>query len=842
MKKQTPRRFLVGMAYLLSARVIFAVFFMLLTTLLWVASAQDSILPIQQYDKFERQFDVAGDYENPYDPRQVEVTARFSAPDGEEILINGFYTDSDWFIRFTPHLVGNWSYVIEASIRGAAPSEIESGEFQVEPSDSKGFIETAGRYFQFENGDSYFPVGQNLGWSWDEGGGLGSYLRWLDDLAASGANYARLYADTAWFIGLDWAGEAGNYSADQPDAAALDTILEAAEARGIYLQVVLIYHRSFVQYRGLPVTPPADIPRPDISTDFDSHPYSQVNGGPMSQPSSFFSDLEVDRLLRQKLRYMVARWGYSPHIFAWEVITNVDELAGYDEDEAAFIVGLADYVREVDPYNHLVTLGSREPLPELWNGVDFVQVRSYQTRPIEDAQDQTTLIQREVATLLNQTDKPVLLTEFSLSAWFEPLADDPNGIHIRNTIWSSALSGAAGSGMTWWWDTYIAPQNLYPIYTPLVRFSEGLDWQHLEVVAPALIAENPEAAYEPIRIDDFNRSSNYISPPDSIYTLTSDGTTPLSSQLSSRIYGSRTNVLGNRPQTFILTAPIDTVLTIAVDSDNAILQITLDNQIYTTLEVSSSTAINVPISAGEHRLVLDNLGEGWVEFDYLEIRDYLSPLRVRALADHTQGVVTAWIEHRAYTWQNADADITPETYQLLIPNMPAGVYRIEFWDTFTGNVLGQEMTTTTNGDLLIPLLPINTQLAIRVFRVETLASESTPITPAPTRTPLISLTPTASNTPTFTPSATTTSTATQTPSFTPTNQPSLTPSNTASPTPTRTNTPTNTLTSTVLPTETNTPESTQTILATPSPTTVSSPTPSPTTEAEVPRQTRTPRP
>ncbi len=831
-----------------------------------IAAQTDDSSTLRQYEKFELQFEVAGDYTNPYDPRQVDVTAVFTAPNGDTFQTHGFYTDSGWFVRFTPTEVGNWSYEIHVRFLEGTPQTIETGEFSVEANEAhKGFIRPSGRYFAFDNGDTFFPIGQNLGWASDETGGLDLYLQWLDDLAASGANYARLNIDTAWFIGLDWAGDAGDYSADQPDAAWLDEIIEAAEARGIYLQLVLNYHRSFTQYRGLPVTPPENDLRPDTSADFDSHPYNQINGGPMAQESSFFSDVEVRRLLRQKLRYIVARWGYSPNIFAWEVLTDADRLTGYNAERADIILSLADYLHEIDLYAHPVTIGTSELLPEIIgsNTIDFIQIHSYQSRPIEDAQDQATLIQNQIAEARNQTEKPVLLSEFSLSAWFEPLEDDPNGLHLRNTLWSSAFSGAAGSGMTWWWDTYIAPQNLYSLYTPLARFAEGVNWQNTELIVPALNGDN--ATYTPLRIDDFNTSSNYISPPDKIYLLTGDGAVPPASNLSNRIYGTRSNILGNRPQTFILTAPTATTLTIAIENvaQNAVLQIILDNQIYTTLEVSSSTSINVPLSGGEHRLTLDNLGEGWIEFDYIEIQAYVTPLRVQALADRTNGVALAWIHHRDFTWQNT-SEITAETYYLLLPNLPEGVYQVEFWDTLTGNVLGQELLSTQNGSLQIALLPITSDLAIRAVRIEVVESDTVPLTPIATRTPLISLTPTASSTPTFTPSLTATYTATMTPTFTTTASltATLTPSSTTTPTntPSSTASMTVTATSSATPSATHTVTSTQTVTTTventdlptatdtptlrPSTTPQTSPTvtPSVTPQSNIPRQTRTPRP
>ncbi len=150
---------------------------------------------------------------------------------------------------------------------------------------------TSGRYFAFDNGAAYFPVGENLGWAREENGGIYAYKRWLDQLHAVGANYARLNIDMPWFIGLEWSSPAGDYTAAQAAAWRLDTILEMAEQR-----------------RHLPANRPdlasvlcqlcrsARIPsrrhaRPDTRADWNTHPYNVANGGPLD---NFLADVFTD--------------------------------------------------------------------------------------------------------------------------------------------------------------------------------------------------------------------------------------------------------------------------------------------------------------------------------------------------------------------------------------------------------------------------------------------------------------------------------------------------------------------------------------------------------------------
>lgn len=827
-------------------------------------------------------FELAGDFKNPYDPTEIAIDALFTAPSGETLRVPAFYMQpyaqtcqencgadrlepsgqGGWRVRFSPTQSGEWSYRIEATTE-AGTTTVREGRFTVAASETRGFVRVSPnkRYFTFQNGESYFPIGQNLGWSGENIGGMDTYLAWLDDLHASGANYARVFADTAWFIGLDWGRTPGDYNDDQAAAWRMDTLLEAAHQRGIYLQVVLIWHRAFIQNSNIPVVIPSDMPRADTGADFDGHSYNAINGGVLTSPAQFFQNTTVKNLLRQRLRYMVARWGYSPNIFAWELITDVDRLPGYDsQTHLDYINELADYVRELDPYPHLLTAGSSQALPELIanDRFDFAQIHAYQRRPIEEAGDQATTILTALYQTQQLAQKPLLLTEFSLNPWYEPTADDPNGIHLRDTIWAAAFSGAAGSGMSQWWDTYIAPQDLYGLYSPLVRFAAGVEWNVLELQPFQVgLVTQKEVPYEALRIDNFNRALRGVSPPDTIYRLLADGAVPSTTSLSSYLYSvNGFNAIASRPQTFIVTPPMPTTLAIGIrdisPSGNANLVITLDDQPYTSLELtagSKGAAINIPLPAGDHRLVLDNTGDDWVELDYIEIPNYRAPLRAVGLADRTHGVALIWLQNRAATWQNAAAGIDPAVlhFRMDVPAMTPGVYRVEFWDADTGNILGEELHTLSGnqiGTLSIMLLPIRTHLAVKIVRVQAGEPLAQPPSPLPTRTSAIQPTPTPSVTATASPTATPTATSSSTPTATPTNTLTNTPTATLTSTPTNTATssPTSTPTATLTVTAAASPSATDTPSPTPSPSITPSFSPTPSSADFIPRATRTPRP
>lgn len=69
------------------------------------------------YEKFEISFDLEGEWDNPFDPDQIKVDAHFYSPDGQKIIVPGFFYQDYyqnlnkrlekagipvWKIRFTP--------------------------------------------------------------------------------------------------------------------------------------------------------------------------------------------------------------------------------------------------------------------------------------------------------------------------------------------------------------------------------------------------------------------------------------------------------------------------------------------------------------------------------------------------------------------------------------------------------------------------------------------------------------------------------------------------------------------------------------------------------------------
>lgn len=232
---------------------------------------------------------------------------------------------------------------------------------------------------------------------------------------------------------------------NQVDCYMLDTVVEAAERAGVYLQLVLLHRDS---YQGL-------------------HPSLQRGGrnGPDYD--------EGIRKARNLLRYAIARWGYSTHVAAWEYFNEIDPEAPTERLYAE----LGRYLEDADPYRHLRVTSTWAHCPRDWSHsqLDAINLHHYM-RPVEGEpwQDEVAVILGQTRKALeSQPPKPVMLAEFGLAdeKWgLSPyMKQDERLVHLHNSLWVSALSGLAGTVMPWWWDTLDA-MDAYPHFSPLAAF------------------------------------------------------------------------------------------------------------------------------------------------------------------------------------------------------------------------------------------------------------------------------------------------------------------------------------------------------------------------------------
>jgi hypothetical protein len=443
---------------------------------------------VAQWGRFEAALDVDDEPSNPYDPDVIDVAAVFESPSGAPHVALGFWFQDyeralvsgaerltaagtpHFRARFTPDQPGEWSWWW----RVTTPSGTETTAPQaltVTASADPGFLRRSprdDRFLAFDDGSPYFAVGENLGWY--DGRGTYAYDSWVTQLSAQGANFARLWMPS-WAFGIEWDDTGlGDYTNRLDRAWQLDYVFDLAAAHDLRIELSLLNHGAFSTA---------------FNSEWDRNPYNAANGGPLATPEEFFTDATARDFFRQRLRYVVARWGYSTSLLAWEFWNEVDLTDGYDSaNVAAWHVEMARELRALDPHDHLVSTSHSffDSDPALWSlpEIDFTQLHFYSRHSFTwfpNLAQNTVHFTRRRQT---QVDKPVLFAEFGINANgpVETRTDDPDGIAVHDGLWGGAVSGGIGTAMSWWWDNVIdvEPERYYPMFGAVARFVDGIAW------------------------------------------------------------------------------------------------------------------------------------------------------------------------------------------------------------------------------------------------------------------------------------------------------------------------------------------------------------------------------
>ncbi len=387
---------------------------------------------------------------NPFDPSVNDVMARISGPNGVEIKIPAFYDgNTTWRVRFTPPVAGNYRLSLTLNNKPIHPTDLKPSEFHVTGERNPGFIRIDPNHptrFEYDNGTTYYPVGNNLCWKVGNETDAAFYQRMLGEMSKAGENWARIWM-TAWDgKALDWSRSEKLPIGDLNLKAARrwDQIVETAQKEGIYLQMTIQYHGQFST---------------QTNPNWNQNPWNKANGGFLTTAEGFFTDPRAIQLEKAKLRYIVARWGYSPNVMAWELFNEVQwtdaASHGHWNEVTAWHQEMADYLRKIDPYHHLITSSSTPPDNALIPALDYLQPHIYTD----------SIIAATSAISPSKYKKPIFIGECGPSA---DLSAD-TGAFLHEAIWSSLFSPSSGLAEYWAWDN-IEHRNLFSQYTALTGF------------------------------------------------------------------------------------------------------------------------------------------------------------------------------------------------------------------------------------------------------------------------------------------------------------------------------------------------------------------------------------
>jgi len=370
------------------------------------------------------------------------------------------YWDGDGFrLRFAPTRKGAWS--VTASVHsGKGDQATDAIRFSAGNLPTPQFVHAKGRYFQNADGTTFYPIGLNLCWA--DKRGLASYDARFATLRANGGNFARIWTTQEKRLEDPSAG-LGRINLDS--ARYYDQLFSLAGKHSIRTMW------TFDDYRVLTKTD-------YFNAHWDKSPYNAVNGGPLMEPNDFFHDPQAKAMYRRKLRYVVARYSAFTSIAFWELWNEQDNIPkpGVPID---WFREMTAYLAELDPYRRTITTSySWDDKAEVWASpsLGLVQRHMYGQG---DTVDFVGEVARDAKKLLRY-DKPFLIGEFGIT-WKEPdLALDKSrkGTPLHDALWASVMTGHAGGALTWWWDNYLEPANLWGVFRGISRFVADIDFVH----------------------------------------------------------------------------------------------------------------------------------------------------------------------------------------------------------------------------------------------------------------------------------------------------------------------------------------------------------------------------
>ena len=421
---------------------------------------------------------------NPFAPESITVDAVFRSPSMSYLVVPGFWYQAytrnlsggyeslsisgspEWRVRFTPREPGLYSVWVTVRTNAQVYATSATTTFTVptnSPPQGSGYVglATNHQYFQTSDGTPLRLIGENVGWP--GGRGTYDYDDWFTAMQAAGENFARVWM-CPWAFGLETdPNSLTNYRLDR--AWQLDYVLQVAEQKGIRILLCLDYHGMFEVV-------------PDYwggNNYWTNNPYNVINGGPCVNQDAFFTNSLAQTIYQKRLRYLIARYGYSPNLLTWEFFNEIDNVYAYlnPADVAAWHGSMGTWLHNNDPFGHLVTtsLTGSSDRPEIWTlpQLDFACYHSYgEPAPARR-------LAQVGQSFQSRYSKPVMIEEFGTDWRGWNRTNDPYLRGFRQGLWGGALGGSVGTSMSWWWEN-VQSENVYPVFSSLAGILNRTGW------------------------------------------------------------------------------------------------------------------------------------------------------------------------------------------------------------------------------------------------------------------------------------------------------------------------------------------------------------------------------
>ncbi|HTI60851.1 DUF5060 domain-containing protein [Mucilaginibacter sp.] len=458
------------------ARTLFLLYFLLLSVYNSFAQPRiDSYKLItgkaKEYHKSEWDIQVSAAFGNAYDQADISLDMAITSPSGKPILLPCYFDSGDgeasvWKARFAPQETGKYSYHFILHSQGKQAVSAKA-VFDAGPGDGKGFLHKNNLWtFKYDNGELFRGIGENVGWesrSFEKDKWTYDYL--LPKLSSNGANFFRTWM-CYWNLPLEWKKVNSTKRYSNSDAyynpgaiKRMDELVNLTDSLNLKFMLTMDWHGHLMEGGG-----------------WKNSNYNALNGGPAKTPTEYFTSQKARAMYKNKLRYIVARWGYSTSIAAFEFFNEIDNAAFNGADSVLIPLHyitewhdeMSRYLKDIDPYRHLVTTSvSHRDIPGMNSiaYIDFNQKHIYK---------HTEKIPGIYWNYINGFGKPYVVGEFGYR-WED---DDRKyaaeaDYDFKRGLWYGLFSPCPILPMSWWWEMF-DEQNMEPYFKGVRQISDEM--------------------------------------------------------------------------------------------------------------------------------------------------------------------------------------------------------------------------------------------------------------------------------------------------------------------------------------------------------------------------------
>ena len=404
------------------------------------------------YVRIDFDITLIAKWDNPYLQEDIVLDMELTSPSGKVIKLPCYYESGQsgqvslWKARFTPQETGHYTYTTRLRTNDLISSS-KPGYFTALQSDKDGFLHTNTIWaLKFDSGKPFRGLGEDIAWesrASDDSKFFKAlhekskynYEYMLRSLAIHGGNFFRTWI-APFNLPVDWK-KGYNSNRYTPSDKYFNPSAIVKMDRLVYLCDSLHLFMMLTLGEGA-----ADIKA----------------GGFSPTAADFFVNPKSKERYKNRLRYFIARWGYSPSIAAWELFNEVDNVQFKNKDKpisADSIVQWHDemstYIKQTDPYGHLVTTSiSHRDLKGLNSlpGIDINQKHIYKN---------TAIIPHTIEIYEKNFGKPYVIGEYGYEwDWSKNFDDFADGMDsdFKRGLWYGLFSPTPILPMSWWWEYF----------------------------------------------------------------------------------------------------------------------------------------------------------------------------------------------------------------------------------------------------------------------------------------------------------------------------------------------------------------------------------------------------